>query len=68
MCTGAPARMLPRADILHEKEQLMSPTTRNAFVILTVVYCIYQFSTDHVTLALIGILFAGLILWLGGRR
>jgi hypothetical protein len=60
--------MLPRVDILHEKEQPMSPTTRNAFVILTIVYCIYQFSTDHATLGLIGIVFAALILWLGKRR
>jgi len=46
----------------------MSPTTRNAFVILTVVYCVYQFSNDHVVLGLLGVVFAGLILWLGKRR
>ena len=54
----AVARILPRVDTLHEKEQLMSPTTRNAFVLLTVVYCIYQFSNDHVVLGLLGVVFA----------
>lgn len=46
----------------------MSTTTRNAFVILTAIYCVYQFSTSHFILGLLGAGLAGLILWLGRRR
>ena len=46
----------------------MSPTTRYAFIILSVVYGFYQFINDRPVPALIGLAFAGVILWLGRKR
>ena len=47
----------------------MSSTTRYAFIVLTVLYGIYQFMNDRPVPGLIGLAFAGIILWMGrGRR
>jgi hypothetical protein len=60
--------MLPAANIRRATERLMSPTTRYAFIILSVVYGVYQFINDRPVPALIGLAFAGVILWLGRKR
>jgi hypothetical protein len=46
----------------------MSPTTRYAFIVLSIVYGVYQFINERPIPALIGLAFAGLILWLGRKR
>jgi hypothetical protein len=58
----------PAADTLHRKEEPMSPTTRYAFIILTLLYGIYQLTNDRPVLGVVGIVFAGIILWIGRNK
>jgi hypothetical protein len=46
----------------------MSPATRYAFIVLTVLYSIYQFTHERPVLGAVGVVFASLILWLGRKR
>lgn len=46
----------------------MSPTTRYAFIVLTLLYGVYQLMNDRPVLGVIGLVFAALILWIGRRR
>jgi hypothetical protein len=68
LCATDRPPILPSADIIQRKEKPMSPTTRYAFIVLTVLYGIYQLMNDRPVLGVIGLVFAALILWIGRRR
>lgn len=46
----------------------MSPTTRYAFIVLTVLYGIYQLMNDRPVIGVAGLVFAGIILWMGRKK
>jgi hypothetical protein len=68
LCPTDRPPILSSADITQCKEEPMSPTTRYAFIVLTLLYGIYQLMNDRPVLGVIGLVFAALILWIGRRR